>query len=230
LSFKNYNRNDTNHALKRARSGGCVAPPKCGSIFNKSCTKSTCNNSVQTTSPIPDCGTIIDISTICHYVPPEDGDFPNSYRLKEDTTISECQILLLSDDVKLVKPDLTFPVLFIIPPNITLTNNGKIILNTFNFPLGVGGSLNNETNGEIYNNGSGLFNANFGGVLGTITNNGKIYNYNGGIFSDYGTYIGSASNFVNADGTGSCGTGLIFSPPPTTFTNYIPGCPPPLNI
>jgi len=203
LSFKNYNRNDTNHALKRARSGGCVAPPKCGSIFNKSCTKSTCNNSVQTVrvpSPNPDCGTIIDISTICTYFP-QDGELPNSYRLNENTTISECQILLLSDEMLIGIPGLTFPVLFFISPNITLTNNGKIILNTVNFPLAVIGSLNNETNG-------------------------KIYNYNGGLFGNIGTYNGSASNFVNADGTGSCGTGNIYGTP----IPYITGCPPPLNI
>lgn len=215
LSFKNYNRNDTNHALKRARSGGCVAPPKCGSIFNKSCTKSTCNNSVQT--PSPDCGTIIDISTICTFFP-EDGQIPNSYRLNADTTISECQILLLSEDMIIGK---SFPVLFYIPNGITLTNNGKIIMNTLNFIFSLGGgTLINNTNGEIYNNGSSI---GFLGGIGTINNNnGTIYNYNGGIFSNTGTYTGSSSNFVNADGTGSCGTGNLYGTP----IPYITGCPP----
>ena len=34
-SDKNYNRNDVRNALRFARAGGCVAPPKQGSIFNK---------------------------------------------------------------------------------------------------------------------------------------------------------------------------------------------------
>ena len=35
ISDKNYNRNDVRNALRFARSGGCVAPAKQGSIFNK---------------------------------------------------------------------------------------------------------------------------------------------------------------------------------------------------
>jgi len=35
LSYKNYNRNDVKTALKFARAGGCVAPAKQGSIFNR---------------------------------------------------------------------------------------------------------------------------------------------------------------------------------------------------
>ena len=249
LSFKNYNRNDTNHALKRARSGGCVAPPKCGSIFNKSCTKSTCNNSVQTPSPIlpppppkPTCGTIIDISTICTFFP-KDHSFPCSYRLNENTTISECQILLLSDDMIVGKIS---PVVFLISEGKTLTNNGKIIMNTINFEIVVAGTLINNPKAEIYNKGSSLINASVvGGKTGTITNNGTIYNYNGGgffnflactitnngtiynynegIFASDGTYTGSDNNFVNADGGGSCGTGTING---TTSIPYITGCPP----
>ena len=34
LSYKNYNKNDVKTALKFARSGGCVAPAKKGSIYN----------------------------------------------------------------------------------------------------------------------------------------------------------------------------------------------------
>jgi hypothetical protein len=224
LSFKNYNRNDTNHALKRARSGGCVAPPKCGSIFNKSCTKSTCNNSVQT--PNPDCGTIIDISTICTFLQGDEGQ-PNLYVLNENTTISECQILLLSEDMLIGK---TPPVIFLVPYDITLTNNGKIILNAFNyFPLWVIGSLNNTTNGEIYNNGV-LLAGHSDFNKSTITNNGKIYNYNGGVFfiTFNGRYNGSATNFVNANGTGSCGIGGFWGT--HTHINYISGCPPPHNF
>jgi hypothetical protein len=36
LSYKNYNKNDVKTALKFARSGGCVAPAKKGSIYNRS--------------------------------------------------------------------------------------------------------------------------------------------------------------------------------------------------
>ena len=36
LSYKNYNTNDARHALKSVRGGGCVAPAKKGSIYNKS--------------------------------------------------------------------------------------------------------------------------------------------------------------------------------------------------
>jgi hypothetical protein len=38
LSFKNYNRNDVKTSLQVARSGGCVAPKKKGSIYNRTCT------------------------------------------------------------------------------------------------------------------------------------------------------------------------------------------------
>jgi hypothetical protein len=36
LSYKSYNKNDVKTALKFARSGGCVAPAKKGSIYNRS--------------------------------------------------------------------------------------------------------------------------------------------------------------------------------------------------
>ena len=36
LSYKNYNTNDVRSALQSVRGGGCVAPPKKGSIFNTS--------------------------------------------------------------------------------------------------------------------------------------------------------------------------------------------------
>ena len=36
ISDKNYNRNDSRDALRFARSGGCIAPAKKGSIYNKS--------------------------------------------------------------------------------------------------------------------------------------------------------------------------------------------------
>jgi len=36
LSYKSYDRNDVKTALKMARSGGCVAPAKKGSIYNRS--------------------------------------------------------------------------------------------------------------------------------------------------------------------------------------------------
>lgn len=38
LSYKNYNSNDVRTALKFVRNGGCVAPAKKGSIFNRTCT------------------------------------------------------------------------------------------------------------------------------------------------------------------------------------------------
>lgn len=225
LSFKNYNKNDTNHALKRARSGGCVAPPKCGSIFNKSCTKSTCNNSIQTPSPNPDCSTIIDISTICTFIPAANGE-PNLYILNENTTISKCQILSLTNKT-ISEFTLSMPAFFLIPYGITLINDGKISMNTLNFQLMVLGSFINNTIGEIYIDGSVLGIGDSGFNKGTITNNGKIYNYNGGIFvSLTGTYNGSATNFVNANGTGSCGIGQILGTP----INYISGCPPPHNF
>jgi len=37
LSFKSYDNNLVKTRLQRARSAGCVAPPKVGSIFNKTC-------------------------------------------------------------------------------------------------------------------------------------------------------------------------------------------------
>jgi len=44
LTYKNYNRNDTRHAIRLARSGGCVAPAKKGSIFNTSlCSGAACS-------------------------------------------------------------------------------------------------------------------------------------------------------------------------------------------
>ena len=36
LTYRNYNKNDVNQALKRTRSGGCVAPKKVGAIENYS--------------------------------------------------------------------------------------------------------------------------------------------------------------------------------------------------
>lgn len=50
LSYKNYNKNDSKTALQRARSGGCVAPPKKGSLFN---IDSTVNLSMTPTSVVP---------------------------------------------------------------------------------------------------------------------------------------------------------------------------------
>jgi hypothetical protein len=38
LSYKSYDKNDVKTALRIVRGGGCVAPPKKGSIFNRSCT------------------------------------------------------------------------------------------------------------------------------------------------------------------------------------------------
>jgi len=38
LSYKSYDTNDVRSALRSVRGGGCVAPPKKGSLFNKSCT------------------------------------------------------------------------------------------------------------------------------------------------------------------------------------------------
>jgi hypothetical protein len=49
LTYKNYNRNDTRHAIRIARSGGCVAPAKKGSIFNRS----LCNGRVCAWGEIP---------------------------------------------------------------------------------------------------------------------------------------------------------------------------------
>ena len=44
LSFKSYNTNDVKTALRVTRSGGCVAPAKKGSIYNRSCTNGAiCN-------------------------------------------------------------------------------------------------------------------------------------------------------------------------------------------
>jgi hypothetical protein len=42
LSYKNYDRNDVKTALRMVRSGGCVAPAKKGSIYNRS----LCNGGV----------------------------------------------------------------------------------------------------------------------------------------------------------------------------------------
>jgi hypothetical protein len=43
LSYKSYDRNDVKTALRMARSGGCVAPAKKGSIFNTSlCSGAVC--------------------------------------------------------------------------------------------------------------------------------------------------------------------------------------------
>ena len=36
MTYKNYNRNDVRSALRFARAGGCIAPAKKGSIFNRS--------------------------------------------------------------------------------------------------------------------------------------------------------------------------------------------------
>jgi hypothetical protein len=42
-SYKNYNKNDVKNALRFARAGGCVAPPKQGSIYNTSlCNSRAC--------------------------------------------------------------------------------------------------------------------------------------------------------------------------------------------
>jgi hypothetical protein len=49
LTYKNYNRNDTRHAIRFARSGGCVAPAKKGSIFNRS----LCNGRVCAWGELP---------------------------------------------------------------------------------------------------------------------------------------------------------------------------------
>jgi len=38
LSYKSYDRNDVKTALRFVRSGGCVAPAKKGSIYNRNCT------------------------------------------------------------------------------------------------------------------------------------------------------------------------------------------------
>ena len=43
LSYKNYNRNDVKTALQFSRSGGCIAPKKVGSIYNRNlCNGKTC--------------------------------------------------------------------------------------------------------------------------------------------------------------------------------------------
>lgn len=49
LTYKNYNRNDTRHAIRMVRGGGCVAPAKKGSIFNRS----LCNGAVCGWGEIP---------------------------------------------------------------------------------------------------------------------------------------------------------------------------------
>lgn len=161
-----------------------------------------------------------------------------TYTLNANTTILACQTLLIPAGYELV-----------VPSGFTLTNYGRInnqgtidisgtIINYY-ILYNNGGSIyctgniiNN--NGSIIYNGSGsnflVFRAIFnnGGVIyniGTFYNvTAVIYNYNNGTITNDNSFIIIGGATYNADGSSTCGTGILNGnfPPTATGTN----CPP----
>ena len=167
--------------------------------------------------------TITDIATL-------DGPF---WVLNNNTTILECQTLTIN-----------LGYILVLPPGLTLINNGTIV-NNYIFGIFYGGAVTNNGTITNYGNGGGVANlsnlfinngiinildsatfANYpdsGEYDVTLTNNGNINimlggtlyngralinNYNGGNINNRGTFTNSEANINNAGGT---------------ITNYIGG-------
>ena len=161
-----------------------------------------------------------------------------TYTLNANTTILACQTIIIPAGYTL---DVT--------SGFTLTNYGRInnqgtisisgtIINYYILYNNVGtifiyggtitnngGILNNSSGatftiiGDVYNNGGLIYND------GTVDLTDIMYNYNNGTITNNNTFNREASsNLYNADGSSTCGTGILdgTSPPTATGTN----CPP----
>ena len=162
-----------------------------------------------------------------------------TYTLNANTTILACQTIIIPAGYELV-----------VPSGFTLTNYGRI---NNQGTIDISGTIINyyilyNNNGSIYctgniinNNGSIIYNGsgsnfdvvgaifNNGGVIyniGTFTNvTAVIYNYNNGtITNDNSFNFIAGATLYNADGSSTCGTGILNGtfPPTATGTN----CPP----
>ena len=92
-------------------------------------------------------------------------------------------------------------------------NNGSIIYN--------GSSSNFYLFGAMYNNGGIIYN------IGTFTTNvtAMIYNYNNGTITNNNSFtISYGTNLYNANGSSTCGTGILNGSLPPTATGT--SCPP----
>jgi len=166
----------------------------------------------------------------------------NIYILNMNATILACQTLLIPTGYVLV-----------VLNGFTLTNYGRInnqgtiaingtIINYYILYNNGGSIFCNSAGNIINNNGSIIYNGsgtiftvlgaiyNNGGVIyniGTFNTNstGVIYNYNNGTISNDNSFnITGGANLYNADGSSTCGTGILNGnfPPTATGTN----CPP----
>jgi hypothetical protein len=165
-----------------------------------------------------------------------------TYTLNANTTILACQTIIIPAGYELV-----------VPNGFTLTNYGRInnqgtiaingtIINYYILYNNGGSIFCNSAGNIINNNGSIIYNGsgtiftvlgaiyNNGGVIyniGTFNTNstGVIYNYNNGTISNDNSFnITGGANLYNADGSSTCGTGILNGnfPPTATGTN----CPP----
>ncbi len=161
-----------------------------------------------------------------------------TYTLNANTTLLACQTILIPAGYS-----------FTIPGGLTLTNYGRInnkgtinvdaniinyyiLYNNGGYINNMGGTITNNSGGIIYNDIDSTFTNtisfyNNGGLIyneGYFSNlfSGNIYNYNNGTITNNNTFVGS--NLYNADGSSTCGTGILNGtlPPTATGTN----CPP----
>jgi len=162
------------------------------------------------------------------------------YTLNANTTILACQTLIIPAGYTLN-----------VTSGFTLTNYGRID-NQGNISISGTGTIINYYilynnvgtifiyGGTITNNGASLYNSsgatftiigvvyNNGGVIyndGTVSLIDRMYNYNNGTITNNNVFVfGVGCNLYNADGSSTCGTGILdgSSPPIPTGTN----CPP----